>query len=162
MNPHEFEELLTVLAATPDRISRLIDGDSFEMVTHKPPDDQFSILESVCHLRDIEIEGYANRLNRILNENEPELPDIDGGKLAMERDYNRQDLKRALETFTEARKRNVERVRNIESEQLGRVGTLQGVGVVTLERLLEMMAEHDEGHLEELEVLQRSLKRVLT
>ena len=161
MNRNDFEELLSVLAATPGRISRLIDGDSSEMVTHKPPEDQFSILESVCHLRDIEIEGYANRIDRILNENEPELSDIDGGRLAIERNYNKQDLMQALETFVEAREGNVEKLKNIDLEQLTRVCKLQGVGDVTLERLLKMMAEHDEGHFEELEVLQRFAQNVI-
>ena len=161
MNQDDFEELLTVLAGTPERIKELIDGDSSEMVRYKPSDGYFSILENVCHLRDIENEGYAKRINRILDENEPELPDIDGGRLAIERDYNSQDLKQAFESFLEAREGNVERLRNINLQQLAKIGKLEGVGNVTLERLLEMMAEHDQGHLGELEVLQRTVKRDL-
>jgi hypothetical protein len=160
MNRDDFDKLINVLAATPDRVSRLVEGDDVEMVRHKPS-DQFSILESICHLRDIEVEGYTERITRILSETEPSLPDIDGGKLALERDYNKQDLKQALKSFVEARKRNVDRIRNLGVGQLARVGKLEGVGDVTLERLLEMMVEHDEGHLEELEVLQRTLHRRL-
>jgi hypothetical protein len=160
MNRDDFDKLINVLAATPDRVSRLVEGDDVEMVRHKPS-DQFSILESVCHLRDIEVEGYTERITRILSEIEPSLPDIDGGKLALERDYNKQDLKQALKSFVEARKRNIDRIRNLGVGQLARVGKLEGVGDVTLERLLEMMVEHDEGHLEELEVLQRTLHRRL-
>jgi len=161
MNRDDFDKLISVLAATPDRISRLVEGDDVEMVSYKPS-DQFSILESVCHLRDIEVEGYTERIARILSETEPSLPDIDGGKLALERDYNKQDLKQALKSFVEARTRNVDRIRNLGVGQLARVGKLAGVGDVTLERLLEMMVEHDEGHLEELEALQRTLHRRLT
>ena len=40
------------------------------------------MLEHVCHLRDIEVEGYAPRLKRILSEDGPFLPDIDGRRLA--------------------------------------------------------------------------------
>jgi len=156
MKREDLDDLLKQLAATPSRIRQLI-GTSSENLRYKPADGRFSILENVCHLRDIEIEGYSDRIKRILEEDSPELSDIDGGRLAMERDYNNQDLMPALDTFIEARSGNVAGLRNIDPKELEKVGKLEGVGQVTLERLLEMMIEHDEGHLAELQILQRSL-----
>lgn len=156
MKREELDDLLKQLAATPSRIRQLI-GTSSENLRYRPADGRFSILENVCHLRDIEIEGYSGRIKRILEEDAPELPDIDGGRLAIERDYNSQDLMPALDTFIEARRGNVARLKNIDPKELEKIGKLEGVGQVTLERLLEMMIEHDEGHLAELQILQRSL-----
>ena len=62
-------------------------------LTLKPPNQDFSCLEQVCHLRDIEREGYNVRMERILKETKPFLPDIDGQALAAERNYNRQNLR---------------------------------------------------------------------
>jgi hypothetical protein len=62
-----------------------------------------SPLETICHLRDIEAEGYTTRINRILIETNPVLGDIDGGRLAVERNYNDQDPDLALHEFTIAR-----------------------------------------------------------
>jgi hypothetical protein len=155
MNREDLDDLINQLAATPNRLRQLIDETS-ESLRYRPADGRFSILENVCHLRDIEIEGYTDRIKRILEEDGPELLDIDGGRLAIEREYNNQDLIPALKTFVEAREENVARLRIVDVKELEKTGNLQGVGPVTLERLLEMMLEHDEGHLTELEMLQRS------
>src|SRR2546429_489103 len=88
-------ELLTVIEAlegTSASLADLVNNLPEAQLTHKPISGEFSIVENVCHLRDIEIEGYTLRINRILNEEGPLLPDIDGGKLAVERDYNKQDV----------------------------------------------------------------------
>ena len=143
-------ELIEALERTPAAIARCIADLSDEQARTRTPDDLFSAVENVCHLRDIEAEGYAVRIERILNEDGPMLPDIDGGRLAVERDYNNQNLRNALAAFAEARNRNVRRLRTLRPEQFARTGTLAGVGSVTLDRLLLLMQEHDEGHLEEL------------
>jgi|SRR6185369_2520952 len=155
MKREDLDDLVNQLAATPNRLRQLIDETS-EGLRYRPADGRFSILENVCHLRDIEIEGYTNRIKRILEEDAPELLDIDGGRLAIEREYNNQELIPALNTFVEAREENVARLRNVEIREFEKTGNLQGVGQVTLERLLEMMLEHDEGHLTELQMLQRT------
>jgi hypothetical protein len=155
MKREELDELVDQLAATPNRLRQLIDETS-ENLRYRPADGRFSILENVCHLRDIEIEGYTDRIKRILEEDAPELLDIDGGRLAIEREYNNQDLIPALNSFVDAREENVTKLRNVELRELEKTGNMQGVGQVTLERLLEMMLEHDEGHLTELQMLQRS------
>ncbi|MBU6421769.1 MAG: DinB family protein, partial [Gammaproteobacteria bacterium] len=56
----------------------------------QPEGGYFSVLENVCHLRDIEREGYSLRLQRMLVEEHPALPDINGGQLARERQYSEQ------------------------------------------------------------------------
>jgi hypothetical protein len=134
-------------------------SDKYFALRWRNSDDEFSALENVCHLRDIEAEGYAIRIDRILDETNPFLADIDGGRLAIERSYKDQDPNLALRDFIGARTKNLEKLRGVDTEDFEREGTLQGVGLVTLKRLLEMMCEHDEGHIEELRVLRQTLKR---
>ena len=96
----EAKDLFQTLARTPAQISELLSDlppDSIQL-RHSP--EEFSILESICHLRDIEVEGYSVRIRRLLEENNPQLEDIDGARLAIERDYNSQSLDSALHTFT--------------------------------------------------------------
>jgi DinB superfamily len=154
MSHDELQELINSLEQTPIEVSFLLDQISPQELRIKDA-DEFSALENLCHLRDIEIEGYTQRIVRILQEDNPSLADIDGGRLALERDYNNQDASKALEAFTTARKRNLEQLRRIIPEQTAREGNLEGVGVVSLAKLLEMMLEHDQGHLTELGLIQR-------
>lgn len=158
MNREELDELIISLEQTPAKVSLLLDQISPQEQRIKDA-DEFSALENICHLRDIEIEGYTQRILRILQEDIPSLADIDGGRLALERDYNNQDASKALEAFTTARKRNVERLLKLSPEQLAREGHVEGVGVISLGSLLEMMSEHDQGHLTDLKrVAQRVAK----
>jgi hypothetical protein len=79
---------LMSLAQTPAGISRLLSDIPAPGMTIKRAPDEFSVVEHVCHMRDIEIEGYGVRVQRILKQENPFLPDIDGSRLAIERDYN--------------------------------------------------------------------------
>src|SRR5258708_742578 len=105
--PETFEALTAKLAGTPKATAILTRDLSVQAVMIKPSLEEFSVLENVCHLRDIEIEGYSTRIRRILNEEHPVLADIDGTRLAIERAYNQQNLSEALQAFSNARQKNV-------------------------------------------------------
>jgi hypothetical protein len=154
----ETSEIIDAIARTPRLVAEQIAGLSDHVARQRKTDDYFSALETICHLRDLEVEGYTVRIDRILDEELPVLPDIDGGRLAAERDYNRQSIQEALVAFAEARDRNVRTLRSLEPHHLTRAGTLQGVGSVTLEKLLLMMQEHDADHLVELSSISSALQ----
>ncbi|HJX91061.1 MAG TPA: DinB family protein [Pyrinomonadaceae bacterium] len=160
MNNADRQQLLTQLAHTPVQLAELIDDLPQDSVRLRPAPDEFSVVENVCHLRDIELDGYSIRIQRLLTENHPGLSDIDGARLAVEREYNNQDLQEALMTFTRARQANVSSLSKASDSEFDREGDLEGVGKITLERLLEMMCEHDEGHVDELRIARRRLLKV--
>ena len=152
MNLEEFVELIKSLAQTPAQLARALDQLSPEELTLKRA-DEFSTVENICHLRDLEIEGYGERIARMLEEDEPSLPDFDGARVALERNYNRQDVHAALAAFSQARSANLARAGELTPEQLERKAKLEGVGEITLLRLFELMEEHDQGHLDEVTIL---------
>jgi DinB superfamily len=155
MSSDSLQSLINLIARTPAEVTRLISDLSSQDLRRTNTPEEFSALENICHLRDIETEGYEVRIARILEESNPLLTDIDGSRLAIERAYNNQDPQSALKDFADARHRNIQRMKNLSLEQLELEGTLEGVGRVTLGRLVEMMSEHDEGHLHELSIIQR-------
>lgn len=112
-----------------------------------PAGDDWSLLEHLCHLLDIEREGYTRRIGRILSEDRPFLEDLDGDRLYAESDYNSRDWADALRAFLGERRANLERVASLSADELERGGVFEGVGPVTLAGLLRMMREHDEDHL---------------
>jgi transcriptional regulator with XRE-family HTH domain len=110
----------------------------------------FSLLEHVCHLRDIEGDGYRMRLQRMLTEECPSLPDIDGDALAKERDYQSQDLSAALAAFTATRLETVARLARLTPEERQRTGLMAGTREITIDGLADAMMAHDSEHLDEL------------
>ena len=143
--------LVPMLQAAKERIPRT------EWAT-RPREDAFSLVDQVCHLRDLEEEGYTLRIRRLLREVHPELVDFDGAAVARARDYRVQDLTLALNALDLARRQNVAVLADLPLEALRRRGRLDG-REISLERLTAMMLEHDASHRQELEELFAALGR---
>jgi len=157
--PQDVENLLAFLEETPEVIRSLAENLPVRELRRKPAKETFSVLEHVCHLRDIEREGYCVRIAKLLSEEQPFLTDIDGDKLAEERNYNSQIFEEALSAFTRARKNNIQTIRALPPENLKRIGIFQNVGTITLEQLLSMMREHDNEHLRALSDLRSQVTK---
>ena len=153
ITPEDLERIARHLQEYPSAVRKIVAGLPEDVLRWRKPGREFSILENVCHLRDIELDGYTLRLRKLLDETEPFLPDIDGARLARERDYNSQAIQSALEDFAIARMGNVAVVCGIQPDQLGRKGFLETVGPITVERLLAVMQNHDREHLQLIEEL---------
>lgn len=117
------------------------------------PDDGFCFAEQVWHLADLEHEGYAPRIQRLRQEVQPQLPDFDGARFARERDYRRLSLAEGMARFAAGRAANLAVLRLVPDAAWQRGGIQEGVGVVLLADLPRMMAEHDRGHRQEIEIL---------
>jgi DinB superfamily len=117
------------------------------------PSEQLTALEQICHVRDIEIDGYHLRLHRTLDETNPTLISIDTDALATERAYARADASAALSSFRAARALTVSLVAALRPEQLQRPAVFEGYGPVTLRSLVHYLCSHDQQHLAGLQWL---------
>jgi len=158
-NETDFLALLAFLDETPNQLANSTSGLSNAELRFQNSPDEFSVLENICHLRDLELQGYTPRIRRILAEPDPALADFDGARVAAESSYNNEQPGLALQALKNARRENVEVLRALTEGQLNREGTLAGVGTITLRQLAEMMREHDEGHLADLQALRRRIER---
>lgn len=147
MTLDELEAAVRRLQLFPTVVRRKVTELPEDALRWKPSPEEFSIAENICHLRDIEREGYSVRLRRLLEEQQPSLPDLDGARLARERAYNSQPVASALEDFAAERMGNVALAVGLQPEQLARSGHLEAVGEITVERLLGIMQQHDAEHL---------------
>jgi uncharacterized damage-inducible protein DinB len=154
----DFVAALERLGSMPRCFQEFVDAIPPARWRTRPADGAFSLQEHACHLRDIEIEAYRVRLERMLAEEAPALADVDGGMLARQRDYHRQDLAAAQAAFAAVRADMVQRLASLTQEQRRRTGVLEGVGEITIEGLVAKMLEHDGEHRAELEQLRRDLR----
>src|SRR5512143_403125 len=99
MNRRDLESLLLTLESTPVLLVRAAEGLSDSQIRQEPPGGGFSFVEHVWHLADLESEGYAVRIRRILTEDEPSLADFEGDRIARERNYRARDLSEGLAAF---------------------------------------------------------------
>ncbi len=158
MNRRHLEPLLLTLESTPALIARAAEKIMPSQARQKPVGGGFSFVEHAWHLADLELEGFAVRIERILGENEPFLSDFNGERIAAERGYGALDYEDALFLFADARATNVERLRSLTNGQWRRFGRQESIGVVTLEDIPRMMADHDRAHTAEIAALLAHIK----
>jgi hypothetical protein len=155
----ELKEIIGTLSDTPEILKIYLSSLRDDELRFQPGDGAFSVLENICHLRDLEIEGYQVRVQRLLSEKNPRLPDIDGGRLAQERCYKEQELKPALDDFIQARYTNLRMIEKLTKTQLARSGFLEPLGRINLKWLLNLWVEHDQGHIKELDKLRVAARK---
>lgn len=117
------------------------------------PSEPFTAIEQICHVRDIEIHGYQQRIRRILDEDNPVLASLDGEALARENSYESSDQDAVLTTFRLARTKTVALIVGLTSEQLDRRAVLDGYGPLSLRSLIHYLCSHDQQHLAGLQWL---------
>ena len=117
------------------------------------PSEPFTAIEQVCHVRDIEIEGYQLRFQRTLAEESPLLPSIDSEAVAKERDYGRANVAQVFAEFRAARAMTVGLLAGLDESQLDRPAVFEGYGPVTMRGLVHYLCSHDQQHLSGLQWL---------
>ena len=150
---------LTTLAAFPDQLEahfaafpppfRHWAPPSWEGV----PSEPLTALEQLCHVRDIEIDGYQVRIRRTLSETEPLLASIDTDALVRERAYARDEPARVLAAFRAARVQTLAMISGLTEAQWARTAVFEGYGPLTLRSLIHYLCSHDQQHLAGLQWL---------
>jgi len=111
------------------------------------PSERLSAIEQVCHVLDIEVEGYHVRFRRTLEESNPLLGSIDSEPLAKERDYASADTASVFSRFRRARADTVTLIAGLTAAQLARTAQFDGYGTVSLTSLIHFLCSHDQQHL---------------
>ena len=148
--------LMDGLSGMADYMASRLGSVSPEERLRRGPEDTFSPVEQCWHLADLEREGFGLRIRRLLDEDDPLLPDFDGARVAEERDYRSRSMGEGLAAFRAQREANLALLRTVAAEHWTRAGTQEGVGRVALCDLPSMMAEHDAAHRAEIEAWSRA------
>jgi ketosteroid isomerase-like protein len=119
----------------------------------RPKGGGFSLVEHACHLRDYEVMGVQERIDKMLREERPTFTPFPGDRLAVERDYLNQDMVAGLDGFRLERLRTADRLRKLNHAEWQRVAEFGEEGTITIARLVEIVAEHDASHRREIEEL---------
>ncbi|ESQ90079.1 DNA damage-inducible protein DinB [Asticcacaulis sp. AC460] len=150
---------LDALAGFPDQLEahyRAI-PDGFELWTPSSwtgcPSEPYSALEQLCHIRDIEIDGYHVRFVRTLKEDRPFLPGVDGDRLKVLRSYSESFAPDVLDDIRQAREETLVLLATVSAEQWRRTCDFEDYGVTTLRGLVHYLCSHDQQHLAGLQWL---------
>ena len=143
--------LFAELAAFPVRLEAWLATCPSERLRHRPTPEAFAPVEHLWHLADLEVEAYSTRMQRLMEEDHPQLNDFDGSAVAKEREYLRRDPLEALSRFRIARMDLIQRFEALPSEAWAREGVQDGVGPLRMADIPLQMFEHDAGHWRDLQ-----------
>src|SRR5512143_836428 len=131
---------LETLAATPAALKAALRGVPRKLLLFTPAPGKWSILEILVHLRDMEREAYLERYERILAENEPRLPDLNGEAFVIERDYRSAKVSEVLRDWMRLRRETLRLLRKVTAAQWTRAGVHEAAGRLTMEDFLRRQA----------------------
>jgi uncharacterized damage-inducible protein DinB len=156
MEDFERRRFFETLAATPQTLKASLKGLSKKVLLWTPAPGKWSILEILCHMRDMEREAYIERYTRILSEDEPKLPDLNGDSFAILRAYRSQKAPEVVREWVALRRQTLQLLRKTGKVQWGRAGVHETAGRLTMEDLIRRHAVgNDEAHLRQIEAIKR-------
>ena len=143
--------LIAALSGLPDVAERLLkdlhaDDPRWDF---RPDPARFTLREVVAHLADWE-PIHLERIQRMRDEDDPTMPDIDEGKTAVDNDYAHSDPHGSLEWIRGGRQKVALLLEGLGEDEWTRPGTREGVGPVSIEILVAFIAAHDGYHTRQI------------
>lgn len=153
------EAARTYLACTAQCIRQLAgalpDGPAAYL---QPEGGGFSLAQHLWHLADLETLGWSARMQRLLSEDRPRLPGVNGDRLAVEGRYQERPWRGAARRFVAERRRTLATLAQFEVETLGRPAVFAGRRSTAGDVLAALVA-HDQEHRTEMARLWATLHR---
>lgn len=146
--------LLQALASTPTDIKRLLRGIDDSVARRRPADGEWSIVEIVNHLLDIE-ERYRVRLKRVITEDTPYFDYMHPDETAMDDGMSIQAL---VKQFELARGETVGFLTAISQSDWGRSAVHETLGETRLRFLVQNLLDHDIAHLSQIVDVRQQLR----
>ena len=143
-SPTAWLAILRSTQAGLDGFSRSLEGIDWAA---RPQQDEWSLTEVLCHLRDVDQEVNIPRLQKVLAESNPFLPGEDTDRWAEVRQYCFQDGPEALHQFIATRSEMVSLLQTLAAEDWQRPARHAIFGPTRLQELVSITAAHDRVHM---------------
>jgi hypothetical protein len=131
-------------------------GMSSEQLIARPVPGKWSTLEVVCHLADFEIVG-ADRIKRVIAEDEPKLIGCDEKLFAARLAYHERNLEEELLLIALIRQQVARILRTLRVDEFQRKGLHSESGPMTLEALVQRSTGHIRHHVPFIEEKKRAM-----
>jgi FMN phosphatase YigB (HAD superfamily) len=141
------KSLIAFLRATPAVVHALSLSLASNMAKTSPGFSEWSFLEIMCHLRDVEMEVNNPRIELIMREENAFIAGQSTDQWAVERNYALQDSKQAIIDFSLARAKLVTILESMDARGWDRSARHTFLGPTSLRELVEIIVDHDRLHM---------------
>jgi FMN phosphatase YigB (HAD superfamily) len=141
---------LAVLRSTPGILANLTQDLSIANWRQKPEASEWSLLEIVNHLMDVDEEINLPRMKKIMSEDNPFIAGIDSDIWAKERNYNENDPVEILRSFFVARTHLLKILDEVTEPGWNKTARHSIFGPTYLGELVNFIADHDLNHIDQI------------
>ena len=152
----EPQTLIENYLAGPQLLRKAVAGMSQEELLARPIPGKWSTLEVICHLADFEIVG-ADRIKRVIAENEPALPGGDEKAFAARLAYHERDAEEELLLIETLRKQVARILQTLKAADFQRRGIHSEAGPLALESLVQRSTGHIVHHVRFIDEKRKAL-----
>jgi uncharacterized damage-inducible protein DinB len=150
------DQLIASYLAGSRQLRDAVAGMSADQLDARPIPGKMTTREVVCHISDFE-PVYADRMKRVIAEDNPPLrggdPDVWTSALA----YARRDLDEELAVVDAVRAQMARILRAVPDSAWSRTGVHSEAGLITLQELLRRIANHLPHHIRFIEAKRAAL-----
>jgi DinB superfamily len=147
---------IAVLEQTPIIIEKILRTATDEQMHWKPAADRWSVNEVLAHLAEVEVVGFRERIQKMIDSDSPQLAAYDQNAAYAEGRYSAKKARENLHAFCHERDRSLSYLRYIPAGAASRSGNHSKIGKVTVSQLMNEWAFHDLGHIRQIAELFRS------
>jgi hypothetical protein len=152
----KYQKMIEEYRAGPGILRQAVAGMTGEQLLARPIPGKWSTLEVVCHLADFEI-VYADRMKRVIAEEEPTLFGGDPEMFAARLGYQKRDLEEELAVVEIIRKEVSRILGDLGEQDFQRHGIHSEYGPLTLETILMRVTNHIPHHVRFIEEKRKAL-----
>lgn len=147
---HSHESILAVFQASPAVVYESLKLLPNEDWTLRPRPKEWSVLEILCHLRDVDRDINLHRIIDLTSKDNPFITGIDSDVWAEKRNYQQQDPEKTLSEYIQARKEFLENLERIDLRDWEKPARHSILGNTNIVELMRITAEHDRLHIRQL------------
>jgi hypothetical protein len=154
------EQLLTMLATAPPRLTALTDGLTSAQLDTAPTPGEWSATEVLAHMRSC-ADVWGNCIEVILAQTTPTIRAINPTTWINQTNYRDQAFHSSLQAFTQQRTDLLAVVEPLTPEAWSRQATITGAGkplVRTVWFYAQWLATHERPHIKQIERIVKALR----
>jgi hypothetical protein len=138
------------LKATPAALETLTSSFSNQDWNRKPAEGEWSPIEIICHLRDVDIEINVPRFEEIRKEDNLFVAGVDADAWVEQRKYHLEEGPASLESFLLARLTLLTLLKDYSDEDWNRTVRHSIFGPTSVHELTKFIAIHDRTHIRQV------------
>lgn len=149
-------ELINAYVTGPNELRRAIAGMTPEQIDAAPIPGKWSTRQVICHIADFE-PVYADRMKRVVAEDQPPLRGGDPDVFAARLHYEARDIKEELQLIEAVRRHTARFLSALSESDFNRTGIHSADGPLTLRTLLERITNHIPHHVRTIDEKRRAM-----